>query len=154
MNRIRLVLLAGTALAAAGMLNAQAMPGRVGAGGGDAPRLGRMQQFLAVSLDLTEAQQAQAKEIFAAARASAAPLVAQLRSGRQEMAAALKANQPDAELDRIASRQGVLLGQLAAIRAKAQAKFYALLTPAQRDKAEKLKSLRGRRAGRLGGNPF
>lgn len=152
MNRIRLVLLAGTALAAAGMLNAQAMPSRFGAGGGDAPRFGRMQQFLAVYLDLTEAQQAQAKEIFAAARASAAPLVAQLRSGREEMAAAVRANQPDAELDRIASRQGVLLGQLTAIRAKARAKLYALLTPAQQEKAEKLTSLRGRRGAGLRGN--
>jgi protein CpxP len=138
------------ALAAAGLLNAQAFPGRFGTGGADVPRWGRMQQFLAIYLDLTEAQQAQAKEIFAAARASAAPVAAQLRSGREEMAAAVKANQPDAELERIANRQGVLLGQLAAIRAKAQAKFYALLTPVQREKAEKLRSLRGRWADRLG----
>jgi Spy/CpxP family protein refolding chaperone len=152
MNRIRFVLAVGAALTAAGLLNAQAWPGRFGAGGAEAPRFGRMQQFLAIYLDLTEAQQAQAKGIFEAARASAAPLAAQLRASREEMAAAVKANQPDAELDRIASRQGALLGQLAAIWAKAQAKFYALLTPAQREKADKLRSLRGPRANRWGEN--
>jgi Spy/CpxP family protein refolding chaperone len=130
-GRNRLWTVAAATLAAAGMLTAQTSgaPGRPARGA-------RLRQFVASYLDLTEAQKTQIKPILDAARAAAAPLVAQLREGRAALHEAVKAGRPDAELDALAQKQGALLGQLAAIRAKAWAKVYPLLTPEQQDKLD------------------
>ena len=101
----------------------------------------RARQFLSTYLGLTDSQKTQAKEIFEAARAQAKPIAAQLKQGRKAVRDAVKAGKPDAELDALAAQQGALMGQLAAIRAKSHAKMYALLTPEQRDKLDKLGEL-------------
>ena len=48
----------------------------------------------------------------------------------------MKGGKAAPEIDRIATQQGVLQGQMTAIRTKALAKIYALLTPEQRQKAD------------------
>ena len=63
------------------------------------------------------------------------------------MHAAAKANQSEAELDRLAAAVGALDGQLAGIEAKAVAKFYALLTADQKAKYDE----RANRGGPAGG---
>jgi Spy/CpxP family protein refolding chaperone len=109
----------------------------------------RMHAFIARQLDLTEAQKAEAKEIFKEARESAKPLVAQLREGHK----AIKAGTSELELEQLASEQGTLVGKVAGIYAKAFSKFYASLTPEQKQKADKLheqfKEFRGLRFSRL-----
>jgi Spy/CpxP family protein refolding chaperone len=87
-------------------------------------------------LDLTDAQKQAAKTIFSDAKAQAEPIVGQLKQGHEAMSAAVKANKSDAEINDLAARQGVLLGQLAAIHAKGMARFYAQLTPEQKTKAD------------------
>jgi Spy/CpxP family protein refolding chaperone len=113
----------------------------------------RMHAFIARQLDLTEAQKAEAKEIFKEARESAKPLVAQLREGHKAMAEAIKAGTSELELEQLASEQGTLVGKVAGIYAKAFSKFYASLTPEQKQKADKLheqfKEFRGLRFSRL-----
>lgn len=110
--------------------------------GGDRP--GDRLEFLAGYLDLTDAQKTAAEAIFDAASKSAETALGQLTSARDSLRAAVKANAGDAELDRLAAAAGVIEGQLAAIRAKAEAKFYALLTTEQKAKYDSM----GERAGR------
>ena len=98
----------------------------------------RMKQLLATQLELTDAQKIQAKTIFETARQQAEPVVQQLKQGHEAVAAAVKANKSDQEIQQLANAQGALAGQLGGIHAKAMAKFYATLTPEQKDKADKL----------------
>lgn len=98
----------------------------------------RMVEHIGTILDLTDAQKTTAKALFADAKSQAEPIVTQLKAGHTAMAEAVKANKSDVEISDIAARQGVLVGQLAAIHAKAMAKFYAQLTPDQKAKADRL----------------
>lgn len=114
--------------------------------GGDGP-FGHLREFMAEYLDLTDAQKTQAAGIFDAARAAAEPLVEQLKAGHESMRDAIKSGKSDSELQRIADQQGILMGQLAGGHAKAMAKFYAILTPQQKAKADKLHDLVKSRIG-------
>lgn len=62
----------------------------------------------------------------------------QLTAARTALNTAIKTNPPDAELDRLAAAVGVVEGQMEAVRAKASAKFYALLTAEQKTKYDQL----------------
>ena len=73
---------------------------------------GRGFEAMTARLNLTEAQQQQAKTIFENARASSKPLMDQLRQVRQELQEAAKANRPAAEIEALAAKQGDLHGQL------------------------------------------
>jgi len=95
--------------------------------------------FLAAVLDLTDAQKAKAEAIFADARQQGKPVMDQLRSGREAMAAAVKANDT-AKIKQLADSQAALLSQLIAIQNQAMAQFYATLTPEQKAKADKIQS--------------
>jgi periplasmic protein CpxP/Spy len=142
-NKIFAVVLTG-ALAAT---LAIAQSGRPGAGG-----RGHFQQLIATALDLTDAQKAQAKTIFEAARTQAQPLTQQLKQGHQSMAAAVKANDA-AQIQSLATAQGSLMGQVAAIHGKAMAQFYQILTPDQKAKADTLHSQMAQHLGRRGAPP-
>ena len=131
MSRKRWILLAVVGTVAGGVLVAQGLRQ-----GMHAP--GPMHELIAGYLDLTDAQKEQAKSIFQAARQAAQPVVEQLRQGHEAVAAAVKSGASDQQLQQLADRQGTLVGQLAGIHAKAFAKFYAILTPEQKAKADKL----------------
>jgi Spy/CpxP family protein refolding chaperone len=98
--------------------------GNEGRGGGRGPFRG---------LNLTAAQQEQANAIFEAQRQAAEPVRTQLETAETALYDAAKRNAGDAELDRLAQAEAPLLAQLEAIRAKAFARFYAILTPDQRE---------------------
>ena len=118
-----------------------AAPGGMGRGRHFGAGMGEHRlEMLGTHLGLTDAQKQSAKEIFEEARKSAEPLATQLREGRKAVEEAVKANKSDAELERLAAAQGNLTGQIAAVRAKSFAKFCALLTPEQRQKADALHS--------------
>ena len=107
-------------------------------------RHGRHGAFLS-ELGLTDAQQAQTKSIFGAARQSAQPVREQLQQTRQSLRAAVQANNAS-QIQQLASTEGGEVGQLAAIRSTAMAKVYQILTP---DQQQKLASLReARKAAR------
>ncbi|HWB96332.1 MAG TPA: Spy/CpxP family protein refolding chaperone [Bryobacteraceae bacterium] len=127
------------ALLAAGMLFAQDNPGfsQRPEGQGQAHKhAGRMNPMgrLAADLNLTDAQKAQAGQIFQASRQEARPIAHQLRQYRQDLATAVKAGAPETQIDEVTAKIGPLLSQMASIRAKAFAKFYATLTPDQQQK--------------------
>jgi Spy/CpxP family protein refolding chaperone len=119
-------IIAAMALLTALPVLAQDSPRRGGGGG----RL----DYLAGYLSLTDTQKAQAQTIFDAAATASETARGQMTAAQDALTAAIKANRPDADLDRLAAAIGVIQGNVAAINAKAQAKFYALLTTEQKAK--------------------
>ncbi|MFN0103620.1 MAG: Spy/CpxP family protein refolding chaperone [Bryobacteraceae bacterium] len=99
---------------------------------------GNRLDYLAGYLSLTDAQKAQATTIFAAASTAAETARGQLTAANEALTAGIKANNSDAVLDRLAAAVGTVQGQIAAINAKASAKFYALLTAEQKTKYDAL----------------
>jgi hypothetical protein len=120
------------AIAGAGLLITGLVAAQVAATHGD------HLQFVATYLNLNDAQKQTVQAVLQNAKAQAEPIAAQLKTGHEEMSAAIKAGKSDAELTQIATAQGNLMGQLAAIHAKAMSKVYAQLTPDQKVKAEQL----------------
>lgn len=94
----------------------------------------------AIVLDLTSEQQTKIKAILAAEKPVVQPLVMQLRAHRQELQQITDNGQfNEAQVQAIATQQGQTLGQLIVEKERVQAQIYAVLTPEQRTKAEKLR---------------
>jgi Spy/CpxP family protein refolding chaperone len=121
-----------TALGMTGLIAAVGEMGHMG-------RHGRFGARMSAELGLTDTQKAQAKAIFQNAHQSAMPVTQQLKQERQAVQAAIQAGKSDQEIQQLAQSEGPQLSQLAAIRASAFAKFYAMLTP---DQQQKLQALR------------
>lgn len=132
MKRI-LTILAGTALAAGMALAQTQTPGAPNRPGHSPMAHRRMAQ----SLNLSDAQRAQAREIFGQARKAAQPLRAEMKLDRQALSAAVKANDKS-EIDKLSAAEGRLIGKLMAARTEARARFYQVLTPEQRMKADQM----------------
>lgn len=92
---------------------------------------------LAQYLNLTPAQEAQAKADFQAARQSAQPIRQQMKQLRAAMTQAIQTNDT-AKIDQLSAQQANLKGQISAMRNEAFAKVYSTLTPDQRAKADQL----------------
>jgi len=132
--------------------NRQWKHGQRGANGG-----GMMFGRAAEALSLTDAQKQFAKQLMQDTRTQAKPIHDQLRQNRQELEAAVKSNNT-AQITQLTERQATLRGQIAALRAKSMASFYAQLTPEQKAKAEEVKAQRqqrfeNRRQNRQNANP-
>jgi len=131
--------LAGITALAAGMALGQTAPAQNPHPRGDrqfGPRAGgpgMILDRLAADLNLTDSQKQQAQSIFSAARQSAEPVHTQLKAQRQALTAAVKSGS-EAEIDRVSNSLAPLMAQTTAIHTKAFAKFYAILTPEQKDK--------------------
>lgn len=134
---IGLAVLAGTLLVAQ---TPGTSPGRQSGG----HRIDRMSTILG----LNDAQKAQAKAIFEAEHQAAQPLFQQMHTLRQSLGAAVTDGKGD--IDQLSSQLGALTGQLTAIRTKARAQFYAMLTPDQQTKAQ---AFAGQHEGRFRGGP-
>jgi len=93
---------------------------------------------LAQKLNLTDSQKQQAKAIFQNARMTSKPIREQLKENRQALRAAAQAGNKDATIQQLAAKQGSLMGKMVAIRTEAFGKFYQLLTPEQRAKADQM----------------
>ena len=92
-----------------------------------------------LALEITEFQREQAVPIVEAARAAAEPLLVDLAQARQDLEYAVNSAAGVAEIDALATLQGQLLGQLAAIGANARIQIRALLTPDQIDKLDEIR---------------
>ena len=92
---------------------------------------------IAQYLNLTPAQEAQAKAAFLAARQSALPIRQQLKQTRAAMFQAVRANDT-ASIDQLSAQEASLKGRISALRQEAFAKIYSTLTPEQRVKADQL----------------
>jgi periplasmic protein CpxP/Spy len=93
---------------------------------------------IAQKLNLTDAQKQQFHTIFQQAHQSAMPIREELKTNREALAAAVKADR-SADIQQLATARGKLVGQMTAIYAEAHAKFYQALTPEQRVKADQMR---------------
>jgi len=147
-------------LTAAGMIAALslAVPAVAFSGGHQGDRHQGMQR-MADTLDLSDAQQEQFKQIHRKAR----PTMQKLRDAMQDNREAMQKLDPASEgymrqVSRLAAEKGSLVEQMVKARAGLRAEVAAILTPEQQDKAQKMKSERkhhGRpgRGERRGGGP-
>ena len=90
-------------------------------------------QRLTNLLSLTPAQVTQATTIFTSSMNAVTPLQSTLNTDRQSLQTAVKGN-ATATIDQLAAAMGTLSGQIIAIQNKADAAFYAILTPDQQTK--------------------
>ena len=96
-------------------------------------RFDRMSAYL----NLTDAQKTQAQGILKEAHESAKQFAPQLKQNRQALAEAVKAGKR-ADIERLSSERGQLMGKMTAIHSEAFAKIYQTLTPEQRVKADQM----------------
>ncbi len=125
-SRIALITVMATALSAGGLMANQ-----------DAASHNRRAGFvdrISTALNLTDQQKQQAKTIFMSEREAAHSVRQQLQQERKTVRSAIQAGKPVAEVRQLAKNEAPALGDLAAMRASALAKFYAVLTPAQQQK--------------------
>ncbi len=126
-------------LAAALALHAEAKFRRASQSWGGPPMAGRFLQHMADVLDLTDAQQAQIKQMWTAEQPAIRPLLQQLADGHQQMVAATKGGKFDqAQVQAIANQQAQTIAQLIVEKQKLQAKVYTLLNADQQAKLERL----------------
>ncbi|MCL5743716.1 MAG: Spy/CpxP family protein refolding chaperone [Acidobacteria bacterium] len=149
----RWMTLIGVGVLTAGLLPAQPATGRRAWRNSQAApgvQVHRGLVFIAGYLDLTADQRTQTQAIMKDARTQVAALAPELKDQRAAVQEAVQNNADDNTIQNLATKQGDLQARLAAIRFKAMAKFYALLTPQQKTKAAQL---RGQLEGLFGGGP-
>ena len=145
----RLIRYFGVAALAAGLAVAQAPSGE---GRQKGVRAHRGQGRVMQELGLTDAQRAQAKEIFQASRKEAQPIRQQLREARQRLAADLKAGAAEGVISQDANAIGNLTAQLTLIHAKSRQQFQSILTAEQKAKIDEMRqNRRGMRGQRRAG---
>lgn len=110
--------------------------------GGIAHMLG----FYADYLDLTDAQQAQMKDIIAKEKPTVQPLIQQLAQGHQQMSQLEQAGTFDeAKVRALASQQSQTMTELMVQKARIKSELVALLTPDQKAKLAKFEARRAAR---------
>jgi Spy/CpxP family protein refolding chaperone len=133
-------------LALASAAFAQAPPG--GPGG---PHMNRMATMTTL-LSLNSAQQATATKAFADARAAEKTVFTNMRTARTSLSAAIKKNDIGA-IEQLSQQIGTYEAQMTSINSKAEAAFYATLTPEQQTKYDTLHADRGGMGGPGGRGP-
>ena len=97
--------------------------------------------YWASNLGLDAGQQASVKAILADQESSTSALKTTLDQALTALTAATKANSLDSQIDRLSNDLGAIFAQAVAVQAKVYARFYALLTPDQKQKLDKLTEL-------------
>ena len=106
----------------------------------------RMLGFYAEYLDLTDAQQAQMKDILAKEKPTIKPLMQQLAQGHQQMSQLEQAGTFDeAKVRALANQQSQTMTELIVQKARIKSELVALLTPDQKDKLAKFEARRAAR---------
>jgi periplasmic protein CpxP/Spy len=127
---LAVVLVAGVA----GAWAAAAGQGPSGHGGFEHHMLGMMTDYL----DLTDAQQAQVKQIFASEKPTMMPLVQQMHQTRQQLRQLEQSSTFDeGKVRALASQQAQTMTELTVEKAKVANQIFNLLTPEQKAKAQK-----------------
>jgi Spy/CpxP family protein refolding chaperone len=104
-------------------------------------------------LDLNTTQAGTATTIFTNSLAAVTPLETSLSTDRQSLAAAVKSNDT-ATIESLATSIGTVTGQIIAIQNKADAAFYAILSPTQQTTLNQSKGAGGHGGfGRGSGGP-
>lgn len=97
--------------------------------------------------ELSEAQRAQALQIFKEADREAEPVEEKLEQANRALRDAVRRSASAEEIDKLAATVGIYYGQLAAINARAEAAFNGTLTPRQRESFERFMPRGGMRRG-------
>jgi protein CpxP len=106
------------------------------------PFMGRMARVL----NLTDEQREQISKIHAAEREIMKPVYEQMREIRQALDEATKDGQfNEAEVTRLAEKQGELLAQTIVSRERVHAQIWQILTPEQREKMAQFRDKRHER---------
>lgn len=130
-------------------------PGNDGRPGPDPERHARKLEMMSVVLDLSESQKAQIEEVFKAGFEAAEPYHEQMRQAREQIRDLVTSGSYDeAKVRELAQKVSSAEVELMVAKARTHSQVYALLTPEQRQKADKLAPLfEGRRGhhGRHGG---
>jgi Spy/CpxP family protein refolding chaperone len=111
-------------------------------GPGFAPNPTHLVARLTTLLSLTSAQQTQATTIFTSEQTAITPIGAQIKTAHTSLAAAVKTNDT-ATIDTVSAQLGTYQGQITDIQSKAQAAFWAILTPDQQTKYSSLHGMGG-----------
>jgi Spy/CpxP family protein refolding chaperone len=128
---LALVLVTGVAVSWAAAGGARAQGGRRGF---EHHMLCMMTDYL----DLTDAQQAQVKQIFAAEKAAVLPLVQQLHQTRRQLRQLEQSSSFDeGKVRAIAGQQAQTMTELTVEKSKVANQIFNLLTPDQKAKAQK-----------------
>ena len=110
-------------------------------GPGGPPR-GNHLETMTTLLSLSTAQHTQATTIYTNAQAAAKTVHESMRTAHTSLNAAVKKNDV-AAIETLAQQIGSYQAQLVSIQSKAEAAFYATLTPDQQSKYDTLQSTRG-----------
>ena len=103
--------------------------------GGDGFMGGRMFGFFADYLDLTDAQQAQAKGIMAKEKPSLQPLLRQrMQAEKQLRELAMAGNFDESKVRDIANQQAQVMTEITVQKARIESELFQLLTPEQKTK--------------------
>ena len=101
----------------------------------------RMLGFYADYLDLTDAQQAQVKDILAKEKPSIRPLIQQLEQAHQQMNHLEQAGTFDeAKVRAVANQQSQTMTELLVQKARIKSELMTVLTPEQKDKMAKMEA--------------
>ena len=92
--------------------------------------------ILSALLSLTDSQQQQLGTAFDAAVKTAAPLVAQMETGKEALFEAVKSGKSDDQIKSLAEQQGSLESRMLALQAQTFSKMWALLTSDQRSEVD------------------
>lgn len=106
----------------------------------------RQVQHLTQTLTLNASQQAQATTIFTASQTANQSVMSSLQQAHTSLAAAIKSNDLNS-IGTLSAQIGTLTGQMTANTAKANASFYAILTPDQQAKYSPYAGFGGRGFG-------
>lgn len=106
-----------------------------------APAMPSRLDFLTDSLSLTSSQQVQARTIFNSEDMAAGSALTAWQQAQAALTTAAKQGQSDSAMDQLAAAVGAAFGGAAAIHAKAEKQFYAILTADQQARYDNLTTM-------------
>ncbi len=113
--------------------------GHMGMGDGFGPSPEHILAFMTDALDLTDAQQTQAKAILEKEKPSFQPLIQQLKDGHTQMRALEESTTFDeAAVRALATQHAQAITELIVTKARVKSELFAILTPDQKAKATKM----------------
>lgn len=106
---------------------------------------GWMLKRMAKQLNLTDAQQAQIKDIMSAEKTKMKPMMQQMRQNQQVQNASINGTFDENQARAFATKQAQIMTDLMVEKQRMRSEVYAVLTPEQRQKAQQLMQERQQR---------
>ena len=142
--RFRLLAAAAAVILVAAVAHAQTMRA-VHMQGGERPFGGHMLHFFGDYLNLTDAQQAQIKDILAKERPTMKPLVQQMAETRRQLRTFEQGTFDEAKVRALATQHSQIMTELIVQRARIHSELFQVLTPEQQAKMKEFMANREQR---------